>query len=143
MPTDIDIETHTFGPDSSPEQVEALRQRVSLYQGDIVVYREIETANAFSFGICYERIEELVAEHGSRLLIVDVRAGGRPDAALRRLIQERVEQLQDRVLKIGVVVSANPLVKVAARFLAAVVPVEFKAYGSIEEAAEAMRNAIR
>ena len=93
----IELEARAYGPDSTPEEVEALRAQVTLHSsGDAVLWREIPVMSEFSIDVCSDRLEELCAAHGCRFLLVDSRAGARPDAVVRKRLLARSKQLVEQ-----------------------------------------------
>ena len=137
------LEARAYGPDSTPEEIEAMRARVSLYHGDIVLYDEMPVVTPFTIGVCYDRVEELVDAHGCEFLIVDVRNAGQPDAATRKGIKQRVERLKGRISHVAVAMTSNPLITVTARFIQALVPIPLTIHGTVEQAEEALRHGRR
>lgn len=135
-----EIEARAYGPDSTAEEIAAIRSRVDIWRDGIILYRELAVITDFSVGICYDRVAELVNE-GAQFLIVDVRNAGRPDARMRKTIQGRIKALEGRLRHIALVMDTNPFLTVAARFLQSALAVPFTVHATYEEAEEKLRNA--
>lgn len=137
----IELEARAYGPDSSPEEVEAIRARVVLHErGDAVLWRELPIISEFSVDVCSDKVEQLCAAHRCRFLIIDSSAGARPSPAVRRRIRERQKQLTGQIERIFVVISPNPLVKAMSRFVQAVSALNLTLHGSLEEVEEELRR---
>ena len=137
----IELEARAYGPQSSPEELEAIRRRVSLH-GDAVLYQELPVTTVFTIDLCYDRVEELVDAHGCRALIVDVRDSSRPSAVVRKRITARVEALHGRVRHVAVVMKPNPLMMVATRFVQAAMSIPLSFHNTMAEAEEALRRVV-
>jgi hypothetical protein len=142
-PVTVDFDARPYGPDSTPEEIAAMRARVSLLADDVVLYRELPVMTVFSVDVFFGRIEELFREHGCPYLMVDVSAGGRPDAAERKRIQEWIQRLTPPLRHIAVITAKNVLVTIAAKFVQATLPVTLSIHDTVAEAEEALRRVAR
>jgi len=139
MAGQVEIEARAYGPESTPEEIAAIQARLTVVDDNVVLWRELPVMSPFSVDVCYDRLEALCRAHGCRLALVDVRGGGRPDAAARKRIQQRVTRVDNQLVHVAIVVGANPLVRVAARFVQAGMPVRASIHATIEEGMEALR----
>lgn len=140
----MQFEARPYGPDSTPEEVEAMRARISVLPSDnIVLYRELPVMSIFAVDVMFGRVEELLRPQRRACLIVDVSEGGRPDAEARKRILEWVRKLSPPLTSIGVVTATNTLARIAAKFVQAMVPVPLRLFATISEAEEAMRRGWR
>ena len=137
----IELEARAYGPESTAEEIEAMRARVVVHgDGQAVLWRELPLMSEFSVDVFSDRVEELCASHGCRFLIIDSRAGARPTPAVRRRIRERSEQLSDRLERVFVVINPNPVLWALSRFIQAVSATNMTLHGSLEEVEEELRR---
>ena len=137
----LEIEARAYGPESSPAEVAAIRARVRRHSDALILWQEMPVMSGFSIDLLYAQVEALHAAHGCRGLIIDARATKRPTAENRRMLHARIAALEGKILRSAVVMSGNPFVKVAARFIAAVAPIPLTMHTSFEEAeASVMRQ---
>ena len=137
----IELEARAYGPESTPEEVEAMRARVAVHsEGDAVVWRELPVMSEFSVDVFSDRVEQLCAAHGCRFLIIDSRAGARPSPAVRRRIRERSKQLSSRLERVFVVINPNPVIWALSRFVQAVSATNLTLHDSLEEVEEELRR---
>ena len=86
----VELEARAYGPDSTPEEVAAIRSRLTVVDGKVLLWRELPVMSAFVVDICFDQVEAMCRAHGCRVLIVDSSVGSRPDAESRKRIFERV-----------------------------------------------------
>ena len=137
------IEAKAYGPDSTPEEVKALRDLVSLHQEGVILLQEPPVVSEFQADVCYGRIEELLRAHPRSALIIDLRQTGRPSAEVREVLRRWFVRLGDRLRSVAVFTGKNFLLNIAAKFVLAGVPQPFSVHKTLEEAEEAVRNVAR
>lgn len=137
----LTIEPRAYGPDSTPEEVEALRGRVSLHDGLTVLFHEVTILSEFQIDVCFDRIEELIREHDCPNLIIDLRNSQRPKARLARKLRQRMTQMENRLKRIAIFSGKNFMVNVAARFVLAGIPQQVGVYKTQAEAEEWLKDA--
>ncbi|MCA9701035.1 MAG: hypothetical protein KC431_26145 [Myxococcales bacterium] len=143
MAGQVEIEARAYGPESTPEEIAAIRSRLNLVDGKVLLWREMPVMSAFTVDLCFDRAEELCRTHGCRVMIVDASTGTKPDAAGRRRIFERVSQLGGRLVHVALVIDANPLVRAAARFVQAGLPIGLSIHNTFEAAMEEVHRVDR
>src|SRR5262245_57097989 len=55
------LESRPYGPDSTPEEIQAIRNRVSVYDGDIVMYKEVPVQSLFQLDLFQEKLEQITS----------------------------------------------------------------------------------
>jgi hypothetical protein len=110
----VEIEARPYGPDSSPEEVAALRQRANLVAGGIVSYAEVPVVTEFTVNLFFDWVSE--QEPAIHTLILDLSGGGRPASAARRALKRRLAALPE-IKCLRVVFAGNLIVKVAFKFV--------------------------
>ena len=130
----VEIEARPYGPDSSPEELGALRQRARIVADGIASYREIPVVTEFTINLLFDWLAAL--EPPVHTLILDLSVGGRPDSVARKILRQRLLGLSE--LKcIRVVFEANLLVKVAFKFVVG------SAFGKVTHVHDSVEDAIK
>ncbi len=115
----VPIEARAYGPDSTPEEIEALRARVIYDPAGFVVYDEIPVFTPFSLGVMFEKVAEIEREHGLKnyAMFVDLSDTHPPDAAARDRVRELLEE-RSEVARLAVFSGMNMFLNVAVKFVA-------------------------
>lgn len=111
-----EVEPRPYGPESSDAEREALRDRVSLVEDHMVLFRAVPVPTPFQLDLCFDKIEELTAGMVSFALVIDLTEGRRPSAEVRAHLRERFSRLT-RIAHTSLLVGPNFLLSVAARFV--------------------------
>lgn len=137
-----EVEQRPYGPESSEAEREALRNRVSLVEGHIVLFRAVPVPTPFQLDLCFDKVEELTGGMSSYSLVIDLSEGRRPSAEVRAHLRERFARLT-RLAHTSLLVGPNFVLSVAARFV-----LRGAGHGSLtihrrhEDALEAARRAL-
>ena len=132
------IEPREYGPESTKEEIEALRNRVSFHKDFAVLFREVPVVTIFQFDVCVDRIEELLHEHDCHSLIIDLREAPRPGAEHRDHFRRRFDQLG--LTRMAVFTGKNFLLNIAAQFVLTSLSLPFSVHKTLAEAEKAIRN---
>ena len=131
----------SFGPESTSEELEALRNRVYMHSEDILVFKDIPESTRFSEKVLFDQADKLVGAHESFVMIVDLSDSTRPNAEVRHYIQDRIKSMT-RLRHISVIIpNKNLLLEMAAKFIMR--GMGLKSYAickTLEEALERIRN---
>lgn len=137
-----DVEPRPYGPESTEAEREALRNRVSLVEDRILLFRAVPVPTPFQLNLCFDKVEELTAGMPRFALIIDLTEGRRPSAEVRAHLRERFLRLKE-LAHTSVIVGPNFVLTVAARFV-----LRGAGHGSLtfhrghEDALEAARRAL-
>ncbi|MCA9715687.1 MAG: hypothetical protein KC468_13500 [Myxococcales bacterium] len=82
----LQLEPRPYGPDSTPEEREALRARVQLLRDDIVLIRDVPVGTKFSLGVMADEIKRLTAGRPRIKILVDIADAHPPDAEYREAL---------------------------------------------------------
>lgn len=137
----VEIEKRAYGPDSSPEEVEAIRQRVWVHAPGIIMFHEVPVPSEFQLGICFQRIEKLAREHGCSKIICDLTETARPSPEMSGLLKELLKEREEVIKHMAVFTGKNFLVNIAAKFVLSGVPQECTVHKTQAEAEEALAHA--
>lgn len=112
------VERRPYGPDSSPQDVAALRARVQLTPEGVLVFHEVPMATVFSVGVMWDRFEELSAGWRRVSYVADLTDAERPPAEVRAALKARAVRVRERWGHVAVVVGDNVLIRAMARLFA-------------------------
>lgn len=138
------FERRPYGPDSTKEEIQAIRERVFLAEPGIVVWYELPVQCAFSMRLFEERAAELIKDQRDWGIVIDVTDSGPPSADVREEIRAGMLRLGIATHPYALATGKNPLLNAAAKFVIAPV----LGFGSVaitktrEEAIEVVRNAL-
>lgn len=115
----VEIEARAYRSDSTEEEVEALRGRVTWDPRGWVAYREIPVFTPFSLGVLFGQVGRLEEEHSldGYTMYVDVSEAGTPNAATRQKLRELLADRQ-KISRLVVFSGKNALINVAVKFVA-------------------------
>jgi hypothetical protein len=111
-----EIEARPYGPESSEAELDALRNRVSLVEDGILLFRAVPVPTPFQLDLSFDEIEELTEGMSSFALIIDLTEGQRPSAEVRACLRERFSRLT-RLAHTSLFVGPSFVLTVAARFV--------------------------
>ncbi len=106
-----------YEDDSSAEEIQLLKNQVSLIADDIICFEEIPTQTPFSVNTCFDEIERLVEESGASYLLIDLINANRPDAVARKVLNQRFARLEDSIKHTAYCTGKNVLINTAIRFV--------------------------
>lgn len=112
------IEAKAYGPDSSEEELAALRDRVTLIESDIVLFREVPVQSTFHLDVFWGKIGELTAQLPRFFVALDLSEARRPSPEVRAHIKHLIMTRRQAAFT-AVFTEANFLLNVVARFVLA------------------------
>jgi hypothetical protein len=132
-----------YGPESTPEERQAIANRVSLVGARILLIREMPIQSPFSVHLMYDRIEKLSQDWDRFAYIVDLTEAKRPNPETRAALKERSLRISRRISHVAIVVGTNELMRIMARLFAygmglASVSIHVTSAEAIERARRAM-----
>lgn len=137
------FEERPYGPDSTPEEVSALEQSVSIHEPEVLRWEEIPVQSIFHLGIVGRRLHELSQPWAHYDLLIDLTAARPPSAkvraALRRLFTD-----QPKLRRTVVFTEKNLMLSIAAKLVLTNSGLRnFAVYKTCGEALEDLRNVQR
>jgi len=136
----VTIESRAYGPNSTPDEIEALRNRVSFHKGFTVLFREVPIGSEFQAGVCLGRVKELLHKHDCHSVIIDLSEANRPNPKFAEALKNQFRQMEDQLKHVVVFTGKNFLINVAAKFVLAGIPQRFAVLKTMAQAEEAIRN---
>jgi hypothetical protein len=92
----------------------------------------------------FDRLAELTTGLDRFAYVVDLGGVARPDARTRARLKERILQINDRLVHVGLAVGANAVIRAVAKLVAFASGFRsFSFHESVDEATEACRRALR
>lgn len=110
------IEARPYGPDSTPEEVEAIRARMRMYEPGIIFWEELPVQTLFSVRTGIAKLDELAKDYPGIIQIVDLRESSSPSQEVRAEIT-RVYKQHPKIKRIVLLTGKNALANVFARFI--------------------------
>jgi hypothetical protein len=136
----VKLEARPYGPDSTPEEIQAIKNRVYVYAPGILMYQEAPVMSTFQLDLFEERLNELSAGMDSYLLLIDLTEVEPPGAEIRK----RLKQLfggQTKLKKTAVFTGRNFMLNVTAKFVLGGVGIRnFTVHKTLEEAHKALET---
>jgi hypothetical protein len=116
----VTLSAREYGPESTPEEQQAMADRVSVIDVRILHIRELPIQSPFSVHLMYDRIESLSQDQDwdSFAYVVDLTEAKRPNAQTRAALKDRSLRLKHRISHVSVVVGGNELMRIMARLFA-------------------------
>lgn len=137
----VSIEARPYGPDSTPEEIEAIKSRIYLHSEGVIMCRELPVMSDFSIEVLQDAVDELLRDPTCEYLILDVAEARRPTAAQRERLGARAKTRRDRIKHIAIVTGRNVLANIAVRFIMSGVFASFSVHKTLEDAELAIRDA--
>jgi len=137
----LQIENRPYNEDATPEEIEAIRDRVYIHEGDIIYYDEVPVMTPFSTHILFDKMNELVTDLDQFAMIIDLRNSQRPDALSRRAVNERFGKVSKKLYHAGFCTGKNILINTAVKFV--LFRAKLKSYSinkSLEHTIAAIKN---
>jgi hypothetical protein len=114
----VTLSAREYGPESTPEEQQAVADRVSVVEAGILLIRELPIQSPFSVQLMYDRIESLSQDWDRFAYVVDLTEAKRPNAQTRAALKDRSLRLKHRISHVSIVVGGNELMRIMARLFA-------------------------
>ncbi len=111
------FEKRPYLEDATPEEIQAIKNNVIIYDPQILYLDELPVVSPFSIGLVFDQVELLGQQLNRHGLIVDIRNTKRPDAITRRLINQRFTQVCEHLAHVSFCTGKNFLINTAAKFV--------------------------
>src|SRR5262245_39902898 len=112
----VKFETRGYDHTSTPEQVEALRERVYLHSPGVVMYREVPVPTLFQLDVFQGKLTELTRSMDSYALLVDLTEAAPPTAEIRAHLRIAFSA-RTNIRICAVFTGRNFMLNVAAKFV--------------------------
>jgi hypothetical protein len=113
------LEARPYGPDSTPDEIAAIKSRVYQLEPSIYIWHEVPMCSVFTSRLHGQVLNELTAGLPSYSYIVDLREAKPPAQEVRAALVKMYNQEMPRCSAIAVWTGRNFLLNVAAKFVLA------------------------
>jgi len=107
--------------DTSKQEIEAIKERISYYNDDIIIYKQMPLPTAYAQELFFEKLKEILKPECQFFLLIDLREVHlkKPDSELREILKNIFNYYKNQIIHCCVVVSSkvNVLIKFAARII--------------------------
>lgn len=132
------FEKRPYGPDSTEEEIRALRDICYVYKDDIVAHKEPPVSSVFAVDLTFEKFKEITADLASFYLLLDLTECARPDAEFREHLKKRLSEFK-KIRHVAAFTGQNFLLNIAAQFVfSGNLDTSFSVHKTREEALEAI-----
>jgi hypothetical protein len=115
---DMELAERAYGPDASPDEREAIADRISVIGDRLLLYRETPVQSPFSINLLFDRLEALTRDWDTFGYVVDLTEAKRPDPQTRAVLKDRVARVNPRLGHVAIVVGNNLIMRAMARLFA-------------------------
>lgn len=134
----VELEERPYGPDSTDEEITAIRERIYLYRDDVVMLKEMPVQSAFHLDLFFEKIKEITAGLASFDILVDLTEAGRPSPEIRAHLKKHFNELE-KLKHAAIFTGQNFMLNIAAKFVLSGCGIKsFSVHKKLEEALEAI-----
>jgi hypothetical protein len=135
------FEARPYGPDSTPQEIQAIKDRISVHSPGVLCWKEVPVQSIFQFDLFEQRLNELSKDLPYYDLIIDLTEAHPPSADCR----ERLKPLftgQTKMRRVAVFTEKNFMLNIAAKFVlgGSVGLKSFSVYKTREAALEDLRR---
>ena len=114
----MELEQRPYGPESTPEEREAIADRVSVVDDRILLIHEVPVQSPFSVQLMFDRLRALAHDWDRFAYVVDLTEAKRPTPETRAVLKAQTLGLSQRVTHLAVAVGDNLLMLAMARLFA-------------------------
>jgi hypothetical protein len=135
------FEARPYGPESTPEEIEAMRACIYEYQPGILYWRELPVQSLYQIDIFEQRLNQATADWTYYDLIVDMVEAAPPSAEIRQRLRQLIAG-QSKLRRAAIFTGKNFLVNIAVKFITGAIlgPKNAGLYNTVEEAHEALHQ---
>jgi hypothetical protein len=112
----LELGAHAYGPDSTPEEIAAIRARIAPLVADVILYREMPVQSPFHLDLFEQELLRLSAAMPELALLIDLTEAQPPSAQTRERLREIFGQLAN-LRAVAVFTHKNFVINLAAKFV--------------------------
>lgn len=137
------IEARPYGPNITLAERDALRERVSIYSKDTLLWHEVPKPTIWQLTILGERLAELTHGFGKFYLVIDLTEAERPKPEIINCLRNIMQEF-DGLGHVAVYTGKNFMLNIAAKFvLERLGFASYSIHNSKDDALQAIANAKR
>jgi hypothetical protein len=132
------FEVRPYGPSSTPEEVQAIKDCIYLYKPGVVMYRELPIQSIFQLDLFHEKLNDVGSKLASYALLIDLIEAKPPNAEIRTRLKTLFGS-QTNMRTAAVFTGKNFMLNVAAKFVLSGIGLKsFSVHKTLDEALEAV-----
>lgn len=112
----MQIEAKAYGPDSTPNEIRAIEERLSLLGPGVVMYREVPVPSAFQIGVFAAKLRRLTAGLDGFSMIMDLTQAKPPGGPVREALRGMFSE-QPGLRAVAVFTGGNFIINGVAKLL--------------------------
>jgi len=109
------IEVKKYTEDSTPEEIQAILERVYILEDQIIVLHELPIVSQFSIELIFAKISKLATQFEKCAYLVDISSSRLPNAESRRVINNQFKDTLSNVKHVAFVSGKNFIINTAAK----------------------------
>jgi len=117
----MEIEHRPYGPDSSPAEIQMLKDRVELLDHTTVYVDEVPIMSPFEIEVTTQQIAAYLRTSNAKFLVINLIGTENPDALLRAEIKKHYSQFSERIEHIAFYTGNNVIINLIAKLMVRVV----------------------
>jgi hypothetical protein len=110
------LSRRAYGPESTPDEVTAIRQQIQPFAGDVIFYRELPVQSLFHLDLFEERLREMTRRMPMFALLIDLTEAEFPSAEIRTRLKKMFLALPN-LRAVAVFTGRNFLINTAAKYV--------------------------
>jgi hypothetical protein len=110
------FEARPYGPDSTPEEIEAIKARIYVYEPGILYWRELPVQSVFHLDIVEQRLNQEAAAWPHYDMLIDLVEATAPSAEVRQRLRRLIIG-QSKLRRHAVFTGKNFLLNIAGKFI--------------------------
>lgn len=111
------FEKKQYSESASIEEITAIKNRVYVYNNQIIYFKDIPIVSPFSTNLAFDKIDKLAKGMGPCGLILDVSISDKPDASTRRTLTDRQKRMPNNIRHLAFVTNSNIIVRTIIKFV--------------------------
>jgi len=112
------LENRGFTTDStSPQEKEAILDRIYVYEEGIIRYTELPVVTIFTVDMMFDKATELAKQFEKCVYLIDITEAGVPNAETRRFLNHKFKNALSNVKHVSFVSGKNFFINTTARFV--------------------------
>jgi hypothetical protein len=134
----VELQARPYGPDSTPEEIEAIRARVVRVDDRVLMYHEMPVPSLFQVKIFRERLDALSADMTEFDMVIDLTIAKPPNAEVREAL--RTLFTMPKLRRVAVFTGRNFMLNVAARFVLGAMGIKGTVHKTQEDALASLKH---
>ena len=115
----LKLERRPYGPESTADEVDAIRARVHQEKGDIFILHEMPVISEFSIDLQFRQLLECTSKLPYFYVLIDLTESKPPNARQRALLKRKYGSIRDQIAHAAFFTEKNHLITAAVKFVSA------------------------